>query len=304
MQGDKRYVKIAMLMLCHKNSNQVNQMIDSLRHPSISFYIHVDKKSDIGPSIKRSENVFFVPENNRVNVRWGSISQVDASINLMRFAQQHCEYDYYWLCSGQDLPIKQVDTIVNWFKKHNGHDFYELFKSRNTGLSCENNYDKRNAIFFPKWILGKGAMRRIVKRVYTELTGGYNRTYNWAKRAPVNNLQFYFGSSWVCLHNNTIKWIMRYLKDHPEYYRFFMNCNCPDESFFQTLAMNSPYKENRMDYLHYVDWSEGNNNPKTLKIEDKEKLFRSDKLLARKFDSTVDNQIIEEILQHISSTDT
>lgn len=86
-----------------------------------------------------------------------------------------------------------------------------------------------------------------------------------------------------------------YLKSHPEYIRFYRNVNCPDESFFQTLLMNSPYKNKRADYLHYVDWSEGGNNPKVLKIEDLENLMASDKLMARKLDTEVDSRIIDEI---------
>ena len=75
-----------------------------------------------------------------------------------------------------------------------------------------------------------------------------------------------------------------YLKSHPEYIRFYRNVNCPDENFFQTLVINSPYKDKREDYLHYVDWSEGGNSPKTLTIDDYEKISGSDKLMARKFD--------------------
>lgn len=86
-----------------------------------------------------------------------------------------------------------------------------------------------------------------------------------------------------------------YLKSYPEYIRFYRNVNCPDESFFQTLVMNSPYKAKREDYLHYVDWSEGGNSPKTLMIDDYEKLKASDKLMARKFDIEVVHRIIDEI---------
>jgi hypothetical protein len=59
--------------------------------------------------------------------------------------------------------------------------------------------------------------------------------------------------------------------------------------------MNSPYKDKREDYLHYVDWSEGGNSPKTLTIDDYEKISGSDKLMARKFDLTADKKIIERL---------
>lgn len=88
-------------------------------------------------------------------------------------------------------------------------------------------------------------------------------------------MKFFFGSSWICLSDKMEDWIESYLRCHPEYIRFYQNVNCPDESFFQTLEMNSPYKEKREDYFHYVDWSEGGSSPKTLTIDDYGKLQTS-----------------------------
>lgn len=75
-----------------------------------------------------------------------------------------------------------------------------------------------------------------------------------------------------------------------------MHCSTPDESFFQTLVMNSPYKDKRVDYLHYVDWSEDKSSPKILTMKDIEKLKHSGKLMARKFDIALDGKIVEELL--------
>ena len=65
--------------------------------------------------------------------------------------------------------------------------------------------------------------------------------------------------------------------------------------------MNSPFSENRTDYLHYIDWSEGKNSPKTLTCGDLDKMFSSGKLMARKIDSEYDRNIIPEIKKRIGS---
>lgn len=65
-------------------------------------------------------------------------------------------------------------------------------------------------------------------------------------------------------------------------------------------TLNSPFASNRMDYLHYVDWSEDKRNPKILKTEDYKRLICSGKLMARKFDNTVDAGIIEKLRLRIS----
>ena len=270
-------------------------MLCAMRHPAITFLIHVDKKSSIGAKILQGEDIIMLPEEHRVDVQWSRISQVDATLNLLKFARSMDEYDFFWVCSGQDFPIKSPSYIVRWFEEHKDKDFLELFSSANLGLSQENNYDKRNAIYFPEWMLGRKQWQRIAKRLYTELTGGYNKTFPFVRRKPVNGLHFYFGSSWICLSKRTWDWMRDYLQAHPEYYAYFKNCNCPDESFFQTLVMNSPYADKRMDYLHYIDWSEGRSNPKILSMTDYENLMASDKLMARKFDITVDRDVLEKI---------
>ncbi len=291
-------MKIAVLLQCHKCPEQINLILNVMRHPAFDFYVHVDKKSDIISAITKRDDIMIL--NDRIDVQWGHVSQVDSELRLFGSALKNKEYDFFWLCSGQDFPIKPLETIVSWFERHPNNDFVDLVSSRNFGAGIQNNFDKRNEIYFPDWLLGKENVRRIAKRAYTELTGGYARTFKWAKRKPVNGLKFYFGSAWVCLSGRTLRWMWEYLDNHPEYYHYFRNCNCPDESFFQTLLMNSPYAGNRMDYLHYVDWSEGKNNPKILTSEDLPEMLQSDKLMARKFDITVDESVLKELSHYVT----
>ena len=216
-----------------------------------------------------------------------------------KYAHKKGDYDLFWLCSGQDFPIKSAEYIVHWLEAHENHDFLELFPSKNNGLDHENNYDKRNTIYFPEWMLGKEFWKRLVKRIYTEMTGGYNRTFSLFRRKPIDGMRFFFGSQWICLTCKTLNWMIEYMEAHPEYYQYFKNCNCPDESFFQTLVMNSPYAELRMDYLHYLEWPMGKSNPKVLTIEDYQKLVDSDKLMARKFDDVSSKTLIDILLKRL-----
>lgn len=111
------------------------------------------------------------------------------------------------------------------------------------------------------------------------------------KDAPCQ--RFYFGSTWWCLNRRTVDWVMNYLEKNPRYYQFFSTCLCPDESFFHTLVMLSPYSQDIEDYLHYIDWSEGKNSPKTFRTADVETILKSGKLMARKFDIEIDRSVVE-----------
>lgn len=294
-------MKLAVLIQCHKAPEQVNMLLEALNHPQIDCYVHVDKKSDIEPKLLQRDNVYFVPDKEKIDVQWAQISQVDATLSLLKMAYEKADYDYYWVCSGQDFPLKSNEEIILFFESHEACDFVELFKSKNNEYGKENNYDKRNAIYFPMWMLGNKLSKRIVKKMWVSLSGGYGHTFRVFRRKDICNMKFYFGSSWVCLSKRTWAWCKAYLAEQPDYYRYFSNCNCPDESFFQTLVMNSPYASKREDYLHYVDWSEGKSSPRVLTCEDEQALTETPKLMARKFDFTVDQEIFKRILRRINS---
>lgn len=250
------------------------------------------KKLDIGSQLKTSSQIHILPDKYRVDVQWATFSQVRATLNLLRYASHHGEYEHYWLCSGQDYPIKPIDDIVQFLHSKPDTNFIQIWDSKNSIGGTENNYDKRTAIYFPEFVLGNSTAKRIAKRVLVELTGGWNRTFSIFRRKAPDNVKFYSGSSWICLSGEMEDWMENYLKAHPEYIRFYRNVNCPDENFFQTLVMNSPYKDKREDYLHYVDWSEGGNSPRVLTTEYISTIEHSDKLMARKFDIGIDSYVL------------
>ena len=60
------------------------------------------------------------------------------------------------------------------------------------------------------------------------------------------------------------------------------------------MIYNSDYRSDMVnDNLRYIDWSEGKPSPKTLTIEDADKLTNSGKLFGRKFNSKVDSKILD-----------
>ena len=188
------------------------------------------------------------------------------------------------------------------------HQSFQIFLIKTqTLISCKygpvkrggytNNYDKRTEIYYPYSVLGNTLPKRIAKRALVELTGGYNRTWPIFRRKQLENVDFYFGSQWVCISGEMEKWVEEYIKNHQEFIEFYRHTNCPDESFFQTLLMNSPYKDRRQDYLHYIDWSSGGNSPKNLDVSDIDRMMKSGKLMARKFE---DEGVIEILKKRVN----
>jgi hypothetical protein len=81
--------------------------------------------------------------------------------------------------------------------------------------------------------------------------------------------------------------------------RFFKHVWIPDELFFQTIVMNSPLRDTIVnDDLRYVDWTRPT-APAILGRQDFDTLRNSGKLFARKFDTTVDREILDLLDQRI-----
>ena len=102
-------------------------------------------------------------------------------------------------------------------------------------------------------------------------------------------IELYFGSQWWALTGETVEWIINYLGQHEDYYIFYKNTVCPDESFFQTLVMRSPYADDKTEYLTYLQFPKGANSPDILRASDFPQAKESGCLVMRKVDMDVDD---------------
>ena len=276
--------KTAILITCHKNPQQINKLTETLSHPDVDIFIHVDKKSNIQSDILTRDRVYIIPDEKRISVEWGRISIVDATLVLMTEAQKKGPYNYYISISGEDWPCKSVDDIIKLSVTEKNR--VKFVNSLNT-CGRFNKYDKRNSIFFPLKIIDNKLIYRILKRLYIEITGGYNKTYKLFTRKNTLDCKFYFGSAWWGLNRKTVEWMLDYLDKNPQYYNFYKNCSTPDESFFQTLFMLSPYADKNTKNLTYLSFLPGSSNPKYLTETDIEKAYDSDFYFMRKIDLNI-----------------
>jgi hypothetical protein len=294
MRRRKSVMKLAILMLCHKNAEQINLFLDILKHPDIEFFIHMDKKVNIVNQLTKRPDIHVLSDTFRVDVKWSGFSMIEATLNMLKAAHKFRKYDYYWLCSGQDFPLVSAGRIITYFKTHPDKNFVSLSPSFNYSNSHhENHLDKRNIMRYPSFLMECTLFKRILKRTYIELSGGWNNTYTaFRRKDKFSTVHFYFGPQWIAITNDFVRWLLTYLKVNPWYEDGYRSSLTPDESFFQTLLMMSPYKKTRHDYLHYIDWSacEGKpeNSPNTLTMGDYDNMKSSGYLMARKLDITVD----------------
>src|ERR1700733_1171004 len=101
-------MKIAHLILIHKNPAQVERLIRALDHPGCDFYLHIDKKTDIAPFLHLAEksNCFMVAR--RTPVYWAGFGTIQATFNGFREILAKGGYDYINLISRQDFTLRSA----------------------------------------------------------------------------------------------------------------------------------------------------------------------------------------------------
>ena len=271
-------MRIAHLILAHKNPAQLQRLIKALDHPAFDFYIHVDKKKN-ETSFKlllQQKNVFFIKK--RTKIYWGDWGTIQATLNGFEIIIPK-KYDYINVISAQDFPIKPATYIYQYFLERKGTEYITCDRIEGDWgdvASRITNYHLINWRFPGRHRLEKLLTAILPARVFP-------LNYTIVGRA-----------NWFSLTTEAASYAVNFLKAHPEMVQYFKYCWGADEFIFSTILYNSSFKEKIKDNLVYVDWSGKEvGHPKLLVAKDIDQLKMSDKLFARKFDAEADATILD-----------
>jgi hypothetical protein len=288
-------MKIAILILAHKNLWQLQQLVGRLSE-TFDIYIHADRKWDLDEGMFSDySNVHFVK---RHEVYWGSHLQIDATLELYTAAWKR-QYDYYLLISGQDLPVKSNNEILEFIRQHKDLNFVNFEALPRADWADQNGgfdrIDYYHGIHFEARNLGM--LRR---KLYTALRKLQKRTGIKRRLYPV---QYYGGWNWININKDAMNQIFRYLEENPNFIKTFTYTESGDELWVQTILANS-ITNIESDSLRYTEWEKKTAHPNVLTMNDLRKIMGTKDLFARKFDEKVDQEVIEKIYELTSGRST
>ena len=271
-------MKIAHLILAHKNPDQLELLIQALQHPEFNIFVHLDGKADEKKFgfLDSYQNVSKIVK--RASVYWAGYGTIEATLN--GFEQIiPLRFDYINVMSAQDYLIKTPQEIYKFFEENAGTEFISCESIKNEwkeAASRVTNYHLINYRF---------PGRHRIEKMITALLP--------ARRPPLG-YEIVGRANWFALTNAAAEYIFNFQKSRREYVRYFRFCWGADEFFFATILFNSSFKKKLKPNLTYVDWSiiKEPGHPKILGSEDFQKLVNSKKLFARKFDIHHDKEII------------
>lgn len=280
-------MNIAYCIIAHKNNSILSECIRILSKKN-DIYLHVDKKTNINDFKEYKNKVNFI--NNRVDVRWGSYSQVQATLNLLESTK--CKnYDYIFLLSGDCLPLKSNVEIEKILKLNNKREYVALdiyFKKVEDRVMY--NYTKYH------YKKNKNIYEKIIIKIYTLLKSILFRNKLYDKLPKL-----YKGTQWFGITSELRDYILEYVNNNELYVKSFKKSYCSDEVFFHTIIYNSKFKEkiyqpiqtNNICYqaLRYIDWKSGPDYPRILNENDFDKMKNTECIFARKFNENLDLEL-------------
>jgi len=246
-------MKIAYLILAHKNPRLIAKTIKALSSEDSVFFVHIDSKSNLDEFLLfEAENVLFLEE--RVPVYWGEYSMVQAILILIQHALTASKGgEYCVLLSGSDYPLRSKEYISRFFDQWRGTEFISLAAIPNAEAGLP--LSKINTICIPS---DQPVLRFLAKA--SGKLGLARRDY----KKYLQNLQPYGGSTWWALSRSACQYILDFAKDNTFFCEFFAKTHTSDETFFHTILGNSHFKQNIRRCLMYDDWSNGPLHPTML----------------------------------------
>jgi Core-2/I-Branching enzyme len=264
-------VRVAFVILAHKGPAQIARLVRTLAGPGdVGFWIHLDVRSgsamasDVTRALDGVEGVHMV---DRRPVRWGGWGVVDATLAALEAIETSGEDPAQTvLLTGQDYPIRPPAEIVE-----------------RLGSLPERAFMRQGPLPRSAWARENGGFDRFTQ-IHARLPLTSRTVRLPGRRRLPRGLALHGGSQLWSMGRAHRAAVLDFVRDEPRLVRFFRRSLIPDETFFQTVLMNSPLRHTVVaDNLHYIRWS-GEASPDTLTPRDLPELERSPAMFARKFD--------------------
>ncbi len=289
--------KHAYLIMAHTDIALLRVLIGMLDYEGNDIFLHIDRKwkdfNQADLEVKKSK-LYILPQ--RINGAWGHSSLVEIELMLFESALRAGNYTYFHLLSGADLPIKSQAYIHDFFNQQEGKEFISFWQSEEHTIDA--HYKVERYHYGMRW--EKKALPRLLSILCAKfrfLISDILYALLGKRKIP---WQISKGGQWISISHKLVE---KLITNKDKIKQAFAHTRAADEIFVQSIVFSSPelrdkvysWTENDTAAMRETYWEEGAISPKTFTMQDKELLLNSPNLFARKFNSSVDMDIIRLI---------
>ena len=275
-------IRLAFLITAYHKQEQLELLLSMLggKFGHENIFVHVDRKSSIDPSTLREHVDEALNVVKEYDVHWGGFNQLRSILRLIRMARARSSYDFMILLSGQDMPVVDADTIVKTLSSSVGRSYIDCFQLPDSRWNYRGGLGRVQWF----WFMDLVARFRGVQRLHKISHYLFDRLN--IRRPSSRSRVFYGGSDWWMLPGEVASFCVDQF-DLDERLRACMKYSfIPTEMFFQTVIMNSRFRESVCDQtLRYIPWSTPEiGRPDIIDFDHVDAIAESGALFARKFD--------------------
>ena len=208
--------KHALLIQAHQDISYFIKLAKI--QPNVNFYVHMDAKSKScdypKTDLANLANVFLLKD--RIMVRWGGFSQIEATLKLFETAFANEDNAYFHLLSGEDVVLQPFEVIEKQWQQR--FDFQAM-------MTCERAPQYAYRFIMDSPHADSDWQRQLTGKIITKLQQGVAKIKTY--HSPI-----YFGSQWFSVTRADWEKIMPFTDEYSDFFRHKL---VPDEHFFQTL---------------------------------------------------------------------
>jgi len=295
-------MRVCYFIQSHKNPEQICRLVRVIKTSSPDSQVLINHDFSTSYLDFRSLNNFSRIDIIKRNkpARRGDSSILDIYLNAIKWLFKH-NSDFDWLISlsGQDYPTRPISEIENFLAKTE----YDGFIRYHDLLAEESAWSQKNIQRFfaqyiqmpqsTNWLLKKYSGR--IKRHTPFIVKWQFSALGLETKTPFNQkFRCYRGWYWNTLSRACVKFLMKYLREHPEILRYYRRTIGPEESLIQSVLVNSQWFNLCNDNKRYVEYPlELRGYAKLLTVEDYSKITSGDFHFARRFDIEQDSKILD-----------
>ncbi|TDS13791.1 beta-1,6-N-acetylglucosaminyltransferase [Sphingobacterium paludis] len=286
-------MKHAYLILAHHEFELLACLVEGLDDPRNTIFIHFDSKVSALPTLKtKFANLFVLEE--RIDVRWGDVSIVEAELRLFQMAQDSGNFSHYHLLSGVDMPLQTQDVIHSFCAAHPNKQFIG-YSQGDQRAHVERKVQRYH--IFPRHFRASGNLADRLRKILRFLCLRLQFVLNVKRN---QDIEFKKGTQWLSL---TADFVAFLLVQKEEILKRYSYTFCADEIFVQTACWNSPFRSQIYDLK-----DEGNGSQRMIQWRDNQLIDWQDKdfdtlahsqlLFARKFNEA-NSDVVQKLLTNI-----
>jgi hypothetical protein len=303
-------MKVCYLIQTHANPPQILRLVSTIRRSSDRAFIlisHDSTNCQLPPELFQQFGDVAVIE---AKGGRGDFAIVQSYLNAVAWlADRNIQFDWLTNLSGQDYPTKSLAHIEEFLATTKYDGFVQWFDV----LSPSSNWtlaEGRERYFYQYWrsaydlsqwqklllVPFRNIINAVQSSIRVKLTYGL-MLGRLARSSPFKrDFICYGGSYFKTLSRQCVEYFYNYTKQNPDLLEYYINTLIPDESYMQTVLVNSQRFNLCNHNKVYVDFSTTKyGRPKVLTVADYANLTAPEFHFARKFDLGIDSVILDRL---------